>query len=136
MAEQLNGARVAFVASDGVELVELDRPWVAIGEPELISSESGTIQAFNHWNDGDALSIDPVDYAVLRCPRGVVNVFGADGERAVASVKNFFTSGEAVTIRRGTASCVGGGGEVPPAARRAHGVRVARGCGRSPGRSA
>ena len=45
MAGELDGMRVAVLATDGVEQVELDRPWQALeeagAEPELVSLESG-----------------------------------------------------------------------------------------------
>ena len=41
MAEKLSGKKVAFLATDGVEQVELTQPWKAVeqegGEPDLIS---------------------------------------------------------------------------------------------------
>ncbi len=41
--------RVAVLATDGVEQVELDQPWQTLvdagAEPELVSLESGTITA-------------------------------------------------------------------------------------------
>ena len=52
MADQLQGKRIAILAADGVEQVELVRPREAVEEAgaqtELISLESGEIQAFNH----------------------------------------------------------------------------------------
>ena len=47
MANRLNDKRVAFLATDGVEQVELTEPWKAVeqegGTPELVSLESGEI---------------------------------------------------------------------------------------------
>ncbi len=44
--------KVAVLATDGVEQVELDRPWQALEEagaqPELVSLEGGTITAYDH----------------------------------------------------------------------------------------
>ena len=41
MADELNGKKIAFLATDGVEQVELLEPWRAIenagGEPVLLS---------------------------------------------------------------------------------------------------
>ena len=54
MASQtLSGKRVAFlVAPEGIEQVELTEPWKAVeaagGSPELLSTDSGEMQAFNH----------------------------------------------------------------------------------------
>ena len=56
MAGKLNGKRIAFIAADGVEQVELTEPWKAVekegGKPELISLESGELQGFEHLGTG------------------------------------------------------------------------------------
>lgn len=48
----LNGKRIAFLATDMVEHVELMEPWKAVeeagGQPELVSLEERKIQGFNH----------------------------------------------------------------------------------------
>jgi len=110
MATQLNGARIAFLATDGVEQVELDQPWSAIsdagGQPELISLSSGEIQAFNHLDQGDTRSVDrdldkanPDDYVALVLPGGVANGdFVRADERAVNFVKSFFAAGKPVGV--------------------------------------
>jgi protease I len=108
MAGELNGMRVAVVATDGVEQVELDRPWQALeeagAEPELLSLEAGTITAFNHLDKGDTKKVDgvvgdadPDEYAALVLPGGVVNgdFIRADAD-AVAFVKAFFEAGKPV----------------------------------------
>nr|WP_245620379.1 type 1 glutamine amidotransferase domain-containing protein [Cryptosporangium arvum] len=106
----MNGARIAFLATDGVEQAELDQPWAAIsdsgGQPELISLSGGKIQAFNHLDHGDTRSVDrdldaanPDDYAALVLPGGVANGdFVRADERAVSFVKSFFTSGKPVGV--------------------------------------
>jgi protease I len=52
----LTGKRIAFVATDGVEQIELTEPWRAIedagGIPELISLEEDEIQGFQHLDKG------------------------------------------------------------------------------------
>jgi protease I len=63
MAEQkLKGRKIAFLATDGVEQIELTEPWKAVeeagGEPELVSLESGEIQGFNHLDKGDKFEVD------------------------------------------------------------------------------
>jgi len=108
MAGELSGKKVAVLATDGVEQVELDRPWQALeeagAEPELVSFESGTIQAFEHIDKGDTRKVDatlgdadPDDYAALVLPGGVVNgdFVRADAD-AVAFVKSFFDAGKPV----------------------------------------
>ena len=71
MGQKLEGKRVAFLATDGVEQVELTEPWKAVeeegGTPELISLESGEIQGFNHLDKGDTFRVDrTVDEAERR----------------------------------------------------------------------
>ena len=84
MAERLKGKKIAFLATDGVEQVELTRPWQAVreagGETELLSPDSGEIQGFNHLDKGDAFRVDKRvaaadadDYDALVLPGGVAN---------------------------------------------------------------
>jgi protease I len=108
MAGELNGMKVAVLATDGVEQVELDRPWQALeeagAEPELVSLESGTITAYDHIDKGgtrnvDAMvsSADPDLYGALVLPGGVINgdFVRADSD-AVAFVTSFFDAGKPV----------------------------------------
>lgn len=106
----IEGKRVAFLATDGVEQVELDRPWQAVteagGRPELISLESGEIQAFNHLDKSDRKPVDtaiddanPDGYDALVLPGGVANGdFIRADERAVRFVKDFVLSGKPVAV--------------------------------------
>lgn len=108
MGKQLKGKRVAFLATDGVEQVELIEPWEAVikagGEPELVSLEAGEIQAFDHHDKADAFPVDrtvadadPADYDGLVLPGGVINpdILRTD-EGAVAFVTRFFVQGKPV----------------------------------------
>jgi hypothetical protein len=81
---QLDNKKVAFLATHGVEQVELTEPWKKVedegGTPELISLESGEIQGFNHLDKGDSFSVDRTvaeasesDYDGLVLPGGVAN---------------------------------------------------------------
>jgi protease I len=100
--------KVAVLATDGVEQVELDRPWQALEEagatPELVSLESGTITAYEHIDKGETRKVeavvstaDPDEYAALVLPGGVINgdFVRADPD-AVAFVKSFFDAGKPV----------------------------------------
>ena len=54
MSDERAGLRVAFVvANDGVEQVELTKPWSAVvaagGRPEPVAPEPGPVQARNHF---------------------------------------------------------------------------------------
>ena len=54
MADELKGKKVAFLATDMVEQVELTEPWKALEKAgagvELVSLEEGEIQGFNHYD--------------------------------------------------------------------------------------
>ena len=102
MPASLQGRRIAFLATDGVEQVELTEPWKAVraagADPELISLESGHIQGMKHDEKGDAFAVDhtleDIDasrYDGLVLPGGVANPdrLRTDG-RAVAFVQSFF----------------------------------------------
>src|SRR3712207_1152298 len=106
MAGELNGLTVAVLATDGVEQVELDRPWQALEEagaqPELVSLEAGEITAYQHIDKGDTKKVDavvssadPDEYDALVLPGGVINgdFIRADAD-AVAFVKAFFEAGK------------------------------------------
>jgi protease I len=110
MANVLNGKRIAFIATHGVEQVELTEPWRAVeeagGTPELISLEPGTIQGFEHLDKGDTFPVDKTfrdaragDYDALVIPGGVAN---PDRMRtdlvAVSFVKSFVTAGKPVAV--------------------------------------
>ncbi|WP_026360703.1 type 1 glutamine amidotransferase domain-containing protein [Amycolatopsis nigrescens] len=83
--DTLAGRRVAFlVAPEGIEQVELTEPWQAVkdagGVPELVSTDSGKVQAFNHLDKADTFEVDKVvtdvsadDYDALVLPGGVAN---------------------------------------------------------------
>jgi protease I len=108
MAGKLDGKTIAFVATDGVEQVELTEPWKAVqdegGTPELISLENGEIQGFNHLDKGDTFKVDkaiadanPDDYDNLMLPGGVANPDALRmDERVVNFVRDFFEKGKPV----------------------------------------
>ena len=59
MVENLNGHTIAFVASNGVEQVELTAPWEAVKEagatPVLVSDQKDSITAMQgDWEHGDS----------------------------------------------------------------------------------
>ncbi|MDX6633493.1 MAG: protease [Solirubrobacterales bacterium] len=109
MADRLSGKRVAFlVANEGVEQIELTRPWDDVREagasPELIAPESGEVQAFNHLDKADTFSVDRTtgdadasDFDGLVLPGGVANpdILRMD-ENAVDFVRSFFEQGKPV----------------------------------------
>jgi protease I len=84
MPSQLTGRKVAFLATDGVEEVELTAPWNALkqagAEVKLISDKSGEIEAVNHDQKGNRFPVDAEvskvsvrDFDALVLPGGVAN---------------------------------------------------------------
>lgn len=111
MADELSGKRVAFlVANEGVEQVELTRPWQAVeeagGEPVLISLKAGEVQAYNHLDKGDTFqaaeavkAADATRFDALVLPGGVANPdqLRMDPD-AVAFASDFFERGKPVAV--------------------------------------
>jgi protease I len=110
MADRLTDKRIAFLATDGVEQSELERPLEAVRKAgataELISLSDGEIQAFNHLDKGDVFSVDHAvgdvtadGYDGLVLPGGVANpdALRADDD-AVAFVRTFFEQGKPVGV--------------------------------------
>ena len=108
MAENIDGKKVAFlVANEGVEQVELTRPWDAISqagaETVLIAPEAGEVQAFEHLDKADTFEAtvavgdaDPGDYDALVLPGGVANPDQLRTvDEAVAFVRRLLRRGKA-----------------------------------------
>ena len=84
MEQTLKGIRVAILATDGVEQVELVEPRRALdnagARTELIAPKAGEIQAFKHHDKGDRFKVDrsladvsASEYDALFLPGGVIN---------------------------------------------------------------
>jgi len=110
VADKLQGKRVAFLATDMVEQIELTEPWKAVkdagGTPELVSLKEGEIQGFNHYDKADTFKVDRTveearaeDYDALVIPGGVGNpdTMRTD-ENAVQLVRDFFEQGKPVGV--------------------------------------
>jgi protease I len=108
MAQELQGKRVAFLATDMFEQVELTEPWQAVeqagGTPELVSLEEGSIQGFHHYDKADTFDVHRTveeasadDYDALVLPGGVGNpdTLRTD-ENAVRFVSEFFQQAKPV----------------------------------------
>lgn len=102
MPHNLSNKKIAFLATDGVEQIELTEPWAAIqaagATVELVSLKTGEIQGVHHDEKGDKFTVDrtvaeaqAADYDGLVLPGGVFNpdALRAD-EKAVAFVREFF----------------------------------------------
>ena len=104
----LDGKTIAFlVAPEGVEQVELTEPWKAVeeagGTPELVSTEAGQVQAFNHLDKADTFPVDrradadASTFDGLVLPGGVANPDACGWTSdAVGFVQEFFEAGKPV----------------------------------------
>jgi protease I len=108
MGDKLKGKKVAIVATDMFEQVELTEPKQARAaegaETEIVSLKPGEIQGFNHYDKADKFPVDktveevsPSDYDALLLPGGVGNpdTLRTD-ENAVQFVRGFFEQGKPV----------------------------------------
>jgi protease I len=101
VAQNLNGMRVAILATDGFEQSELLEPRRALDEAgastEVVSLKSGEIRGWNHKEWGETVvvdktvdSIDAKNYDALLLPGGVMNPDKLRMDaKAVAFVKAF-----------------------------------------------
>lgn len=109
MADDLKDVRVAFlVANEGIEQVELTKPWQAVveagGRPELIAPQSGKAQAFNHLEAADTFDVDRTtaevdvdEYDAVVLPGGVANPDQLRmNDEAVAFVRAMVDAGKPV----------------------------------------
>lgn len=102
MENTLANKRIAILATDGFEYVELVEPRKALdaagAETQVVSPKDGEIKGWNHKDWGDSVKVDvslksarAADYDGLLLPGGVIN---PDAMRmdpaAVAFVKSFF----------------------------------------------
>lgn len=81
---RLQGRKVAVLATDGFEQVELTKPLEALNEAgaevHVVSPKGGRIQGYNHHDKGDQIPVDrelaqanAADYDALVLPGGVIN---------------------------------------------------------------
>ncbi|GAB2578977.1 type 1 glutamine amidotransferase domain-containing protein [Microlunatus antarcticus] len=109
MAGELNGKRVAILAADGVERVELEQPRQALDQAgartELLSLHDGQIAARNNdLDDAGTFDVDALvrsaaveDYDALLLPGGTVNPDKLRIDQAAVSfVRDFMESGKPV----------------------------------------
>ncbi|MER6626549.1 type 1 glutamine amidotransferase domain-containing protein, partial [Streptomyces sp. NPDC000931] len=109
MADPLTGRRVAILAADGVEQVELVQPRQALVEAgaqvDLVSLREGEIQAMNgDIEPADRFAVDRVvsevgvdDYDALMVPGGTINPDNLRSDAdAVRIVRDFVARGKPV----------------------------------------
>jgi protease I len=109
MADELQGKKIAIIATDGVEQSELEEPRQAVedagAETELISLEEGEIQAMQgDINKGDTFAVDRVigdadvgDYDGVILPGGVANPDNLrQDDDVIRFLQDFFRTGKPV----------------------------------------
>jgi len=96
-AQQLSGLKVAALATDGVEQVELLEPKQALenagAEVKVIAPKAGKIQGFKHYDKADQIPVDlaldqanPANFYAVLLPGGVIN---ADALRMDKKAQDF-----------------------------------------------
>jgi protease I len=108
VANDLQGKKIAILATDMFEQVELVEPRKALegagATVELVSLQEGEIQGFNHYDRADKFEVDTTaeeasadDYDALMLPGGVGNPDRLRmDENAVSFVRDFFEQGKPV----------------------------------------
>jgi protease I len=108
MAEQLNGKKIAILATDGFEQVELTEPKKALEQAgattQVISPKSGEIKGWKFTDWGDKVKVDKTldqarasDYDALVLPGGVINPDHLRMEpKALNFVKEFAQTGKPI----------------------------------------
>jgi protease I len=108
MKDSLSGKKVAILATDGFEQVELTEPKKALesagATTQVVSPKSGEIKGWKFKEWGDKIKVDktldeakPSDYDALVLPGGVMNPDHLRMEpKAVQFVKEFVQSGKPV----------------------------------------
>ena len=108
MADELQGKTIAFLATDGVEQIELTEPLKAVkdagAEVHLLSLKEGEFQGLEHLDKGQTFTADRAvsdasadDYDGLVLPGGVANPdFLRADENAVSFIRDFIEAGKPV----------------------------------------
>jgi protease I len=107
-AKDLNGKRVAILATDGVERIELLEPRKALdaagARTAVVSPKEGSIKGWEHDHWGDDIKVDQLldntradDFDALMLPGGVMNPDHLrQNQKAVDFVRSFFDAGKPV----------------------------------------
>jgi protease I len=102
MNQELRDRKIAILATDGFEQVELTKPQQALKEAgaqvDVIAPEGQSIQGWNHHDKGDQISVDrqlgkanAQDYDALVLPGGPLNPDQLrTNDQAVQFIKAFF----------------------------------------------
>jgi deglycase len=110
MANELQGKKIAFIATEGVEQVELTEPWKAVeragAQPELISIDDSEFRAWRHFDKGDtfkphktAEEAQVADYDGLVLPGGVANPDQLrNDENVIDFIREFAATGKPIGV--------------------------------------
>jgi protease I len=110
VTDVLKGKKVAILAADMFERVELEEPRRALedagAEVEIVSIHDGEIQGFDHFDPAQTVKVDrtvdevsPGDYDALLVPGGVGNPDQLRGdETAVSFVRGFHNAGKPIAV--------------------------------------
>jgi protease I len=110
MTDVLKGKKVAILAADMFERVELEEPRKALedagAEVEVVSIHDGEIQGFDHFKPANTVKVDktieevsPDDYDALLIPGGVGNPDQLRGDENVVSfVREFYKAGKPMAV--------------------------------------
>jgi protease I len=108
MSNQLEGKKIAILATDGFEQSELFKPKQALEDAgatvTIVSLEKGEIKGWNEKDWGEKIAVDltvdeadAADFDALQLPGGVMNPDKLRvNDKAVAFVKAFFEAGKPV----------------------------------------
>lgn len=108
MSQELQNKKIAILATDGFEQVELTEPKQAFeaagAQTHIVSPNSDQIQGWHHFDKGDYFPVDvsleqanPADYDALLLPGGVANPDQLrTQEKAVEFIKAFFAADKPV----------------------------------------
>lgn len=108
MSNELQGKRIAILATDGFEQSELIEPRKDLEQAgariEVLSLKEGEIKGWNHTDWGETVKVDrlvstanPADYDALVLPGGVINPDKLrTNDSAVDFVRRFANSGKTV----------------------------------------
>jgi protease I len=105
---RLSGRKVAVLATDGFEQVELTKPVEALraegAEVEIVAPKGGEIQGFNHHDKGDTVAVDKDlaqadagSYDAILLPGGVINPDALRLEpKAIDFIRSFAQAGKPI----------------------------------------
>jgi len=105
---ELTGKRIAILAADGFEQVELEKPKQALEEAgattNIVSPSEGEIQGMHHADKGDKFQVDlsledakAEEFDALMIPGGLMNPDTLrTNQKALDFVRHFFSAGKPV----------------------------------------